>query len=239
MGVQQDFSGWGGLGRSAYPGVTPGGNRWWSQYDTRLVEYVPAFEIYDAAAVIPGDQGAYGVYITLLLFGADYPTNIIISSHYGPFDLPFSAPSGWAIPEYDGILLDPTDVLVTPKIVNVTRYKGQDYPGIVEGNTVSNGVPVKGYFAGCGIYDMGIIIGVDEPGWCQVHYHILYNSAEQAGPIEYSDFSGVKTGRWVGLLKESDYTQAIADNDDVVNFSFFGVNYSMQVIGLWKAQSLS
>ena len=178
-----------------------------------------------------------GFFIEIVFFLQDAPTSWFFVTRYGPSDNPDVTQSSWPeavagiMPCWNVALLQ-TYFGVDPIIVNPV----EEQLGVGEqaqGMTVTNGVPVSGYY----FYGTLDYRGIQKDAALikpSLDFRIASQSKITYGP-PYPSVQGPDHARLItGLLRESDYTQEIKDAGNVFELPsiFPGAVDLIQVVGV-------
>lgn len=182
------------------------------------------------------DDNAGALLFELFTF-TQYPVSswLVQTIYQNTFDAPFDGVSGWRFlePEPRGVLdVDNSMSLVVPE--SATPYGVRE---VVKATTDTNGVDVFGFASVSNIVKKAIsegdigAVNIDcqfmYTGWCM-------GASSRSGLPYYSLDSQDLNAYFQILLEESDYTQAMADNDNIIEESAGGLTTQFKVVGIWK-----
>lgn len=170
----------------------------------------------------------------IFLFG-QYPPSMwtSITVYDEAFTAPFAGPADWPFIENDPwVLLDVANIanIVVPD--KATPYGLRE---VVKGVTDTNAVPVFGYFALSSILKRGVATGEAADVSCSFRNKVHCMGASVRSGHQYYATNLVDTASYnqIGLL-ETDYTQAMADNDNIVESTVGGMDYTYKIVAIFK-----
>ena len=190
-----------------------------------------------------GDPAQYGN--ELFTFqGADFPLEIFLFSQYVPGDIDiytkyerFNSPFTWngvfrILEDMPTIIqgISNSDIIVPTKAALAPSE-------LAFGETVTNGVEVFGSSVYCELEDNSITFNAAavDP---EVFIRVQAPGATVRTPVQVrGGDTNLNTVNLNMILKESDYTQAMADNDNIVEYVYPGVGTDIataRIVGLWE-----
>jgi hypothetical protein len=170
----------------------------------------------DGAAVDSAFLQEAGNDIPIFLFLSDYPAIPIAISRYIDVVLPTTGAQTVLIPQMD--FLEKTQVMgalglpyLPPILASGLPATGCDNGEVAVGVTTTNGVDVWGFNAEIELVDRGL--QDDQPADLTAAVRMLFwaNGAVLHGPSVYDESNTAFVGRNAIILREDDYTQAMAD----------------------------
>ena len=220
------------------PRVLPNGVQPYSAYTPQMVYLNGARYDY----FIDNTDQAAAQNCQLLLFGTDYPANVLLLQTYG--DPQFSA-NGDPLPIYPlsiPVEARSTDNIsailpsIAPAVPSITHYKQ-----IVTGTTLTNGVRVSGFPMVAPVVGNGLYATKDgDAGAPSVVFWFVYgllNGAVISSSSPQFDIynpANIPIPNFPVILWEGDFTQKMADDGFKFAGDFAGVfNTVFDVVGLW------
>lgn len=123
-----------------------------------------------------------------------------------------------------------------------TPTQAIDYPQgqVIRANTITGDVSIVGFAGYIPLRSRDMVCDEDHT-LCEVSVFIMSQCAVIDGPKSYDSAESLNHDEYHPIiLKESDYTQAMRDNGDIIELSNPMVEHSLyyQICGLWAAHSV-
>jgi hypothetical protein len=169
--------------------------------------------------------------VELVIFSNDYPVFIRPFSTYPtPANAPIPAVPSFPedCPMQDGLHFSGYNAIYT-----TTQPIPVGLQGAVYGTTITHGVNFSGFGCAMTIYDRGYLDDFGQPLKCGLEMDVIATGAVLEGEAYYGETEGPAYVLRGAFLLESDYTQAIADNDNVYTFTAPGYHLDVVVMGIF------
>lgn len=153
------------------------------------------------------------------------------------FVVPFVGPAGWLFVEPDPLVI--LDVANVANIIVPTQVIPYGLRDVVHAVTDTNDVSVFGFLALSAILKRGIATDISEDVPCVFRHkvHCMGASVRSGHPYYATNVADNLSYNQIGLL-ETDYTQAMADNDNIVISTRGGIDYTYKIVALFKKYSM-